>query len=152
VNYVKKLYNSKGCLQNENLICIFAKNNKVIKILLAIGTGSFIGGVCRYLLTQFVQIKFSSLFPFGTLVVNVLGCFLIGVVFGLSSKLHLQQEWRLFLTTGLLGGFTTFSAFSNEAVELLREGKLGYAVTYVVLSIFIGLLATFLGILLSKFF
>jgi fluoride exporter len=90
-----------------------------MKIILAIGTGSFIGGVLRYLLSQFVQTKFLSTFPFGTLTVNIIGCFLIGLVFGLTDRGNLTQEWRLFLATGLLGGFTTFSAFSIESLSLV---------------------------------
>jgi len=122
----------------------------VIKILLAIGTGSFIGGVFRYLLAQFVQTKFTPIFPFGTFAVNVIGCFFIGLVFELSYKTNLTQEWRMFLITGLLGGFTTFSSFSNETISLLREGQLSYAILYIIASVMLGLLATFLGIVLAK--
>jgi fluoride exporter len=123
-----------------------------MKTLLIIGTGSFIGGVCRYLLYLVVQSRYLSAFPFGTLVVNLLGCFLIGIVYGLSEQGNLASEWRVFLATGLLGGFTTFSAFSNETVWLLREGQLGYAAAYIVSSVVIGLVATFLGISIVKLF
>jgi CrcB protein len=121
-----------------------------MKLILAIGTGSFIGGVLRYLLSQFIQAKFLSAFPFGTLGVNVIGCFFIGLVFGLTDKGNLTQEWRLFLATGLIGGFTTFSAFSNETVGLLRDGQLWYASTYIMASVLLGLLATFIGISIIK--
>ena len=77
-----------------------------MRILLLIGTGSFIGGIFRYLLSQLLQSKFLSAFPFGTLGVNITGCFLIGLVFGLSDRGNLTQEWRLFLATGICGGFT----------------------------------------------
>jgi len=122
-----------------------------MKIILAIGIGSCIGGVCRYLLSQFIQNKFLSTFPFGTLGVNIIGCFLIGIVFGLSERGNFTIEWRLFLATGLLGGFTTFSSFSNETVSLLRDGQLWYAFTYIACSVVICLLATFTGISLVKF-
>jgi fluoride exporter len=121
-----------------------------MKLLLAIGTGSFIGGVLRYLLSQFVQTKFLSTFPFGTLTVNVVGCFLIGLVFGFSDRGNLTPEWRLFLATGLLGGFTTFSAFSNETVGMLRDGQLMYATAYISSSVIVGLIATFIGISITK--
>lgn len=121
-----------------------------MKILLAIGIGSFLGGISRYLLSQFIQTKFLSAFPFGTLAVNILGCLLIGVVFGLSDKGNLSQEWRLFLATGVLGGFTTFSAFSNETVNMLRDGQFWYAAAYIVSSIILGLLATFIGMSFIK--
>ena len=123
-----------------------------MKIILAIGTGSFIGGILRYLLSQFIQTKFVSTFPFGTLGVNIIGCFLIGLVFGLADRGNLTQEWRLFLATGLIGGFTTFSAFSIETVGLLRDGQLWYATAYIVASVIIGLLATFIGISIIKLF
>jgi len=117
-----------------------------------IGAGSFIGGICRYLLSQFIQAKFLSAFPFGTLGVNILGCFLIGIVFGLSERGTVNQEWRLFLATGLLGGFTTFSAFSNETVAMLRDGQVGYAFAYIASSILLGVMATFTGIAILKLF
>lgn len=121
-----------------------------MKILLAIGTGSFIGGVSRYLLSQFIQTKFLSTFPFGTLIINIIGCFLIGLVFGLSDRGNLTQEWRLFLATGLLGGFTTFSAFSIETISMLRDGQLWHASAYIVLSVVVGLIATLIGITIFK--
>ena len=123
-----------------------------MKIVLAIGTGSFFGGILRYLLSQFVQSKFLSAFPFGTLTVNIIGCFLIGLVFGLTDRGTLTPEWRLFLATGMIGGFTTFSAFSFETVGLLRDGQLWYATAYIVGSVIIGLLATLIVISIIKFF
>ena len=81
--------------------------------------------------------------------VNIIGCFLIGLVFGLTDRGNLTQEWRLFLATGLIGGFTTFSAFSNETVGLLRDGQFWYATVYITVSVFVGLLATFIGIAIT---
>ncbi|HEV2833420.1 MAG TPA: CrcB family protein [Hanamia sp.] len=79
-----------------------------MKILLAIGVGSFIGGISRYLMTLFIQNKFLSAFPYGTFVVNITGCFLIGIVYALSEKGNINAEWRIFLAPGILGGFNTF--------------------------------------------
>ena len=121
-----------------------------MKILLLIGTGSFIGGISRYLLAQFIQNKSLALFPFGTLGVNLIGCLLIGVVFGLMERGSLSPEVRLFLATGLLGGFTTYSAFSNDTVVLINGGQYYYAITYVMASVFIGLLATFSGLMVTR--
>ena len=121
-----------------------------MKIILVIGIGSFIGGISRYLLSLFIQNKFLSAFPFGTLGVNIMGCFLIGIIFGLTERGNFTMEWRLFLVTGFLGGFTTFSSFSNETVALLRDGQLLHAFTYVTSSVVIGLLATFTGISVTK--
>jgi CrcB protein len=123
-----------------------------MKIVIVIGTGSFIGGALRFLLSQFVQSKFLSAFPYGTLTVNITGCLLIGLVFGLADRGNITQEWRMFLATGLLGGFTTFSAFSNETIAMLRDGQFIYAATYVAASVVIGLAATFIGITIIKLF
>lgn len=123
-----------------------------MKLLLAIGTGSFIGGAARYLLSQWVQARFLSAFPYGTLAVNVIGCFLIGLVYGLTDRGNLGEGWRLFLATGVLGGFTTFSAFSHETLALLRDGQSITALTYVMTSVLVGVAATFLGISLTKLF
>ena len=121
-----------------------------MKIIIAIGIGSGIGGIFRFLLSQIIQSRFLSSFPYGTLGVNIIGCFLIGIVFGLSERGNISVEWRLFLATGILGGFTTFSAFSNETVSLLRDAQFRNAFAYIACSILIGLLATFAGISLIK--
>ncbi len=122
-----------------------------MKLLLLIGAGSFIGGVFRYLLSLLVQAKILSTFPFGTLTVNIFGCFLIGLVFGLTDRGDFSQEWRLFLVTGLIGGITTFSAFSIETVALLGDGQYWHASAYILSSVFIGLIATLIGIAIVKF-
>lgn len=121
-----------------------------MKILLLIGTGSFIGGVLRYSLSQFIQTKFLSTFPIGTLVINIIGCFTIGLVFALSERTNMSPEMRLFLATGICGGFTTFSAFSNETFGLMRDGQLFYASAYITSSILFGVFATFIGYSLLK--
>jgi fluoride exporter len=121
-----------------------------MKILLAIGTGSFIGGVLRYLLSQFIQGKAMHACPIGTLALNLIGCFLIRVVFGFSEKGNMPSEWRLFLATGILGGFTTFSAFSYETVTLFRDGQAAYAMTYIAISVVAGLALTYGGFALIK--
>jgi CrcB protein len=121
-----------------------------MKILLLIGTGSFIGGVLRYSLSQFIQTKFLSTFPIGTLIINILGCFTIGLVFALSERTNMSPEMRLFLATGICGGFTTFSAFSNETFSLMRDGQLFYASAYITSSILFGVFATFIGYSLLK--
>ena len=123
-----------------------------MKLLLLVGTGSFIGGISRYWAAQLIQQKFLSAFPYGTMGVNILGCFIIGMVFGLSERTNLAPEWRLFLATGFCGGFTTFSAFSNETLGLLRDGQLWSALVYVTASVLFGLVAIFAGISLFKFF
>jgi len=123
-----------------------------MKLLLFVGIGSFIGGILRYLLSQFIQTKFLSTFPYGTLGVNVLGCLVVGLVLALSERTSMTPEWRLFLATGICGGFTTFSAFSSETFSMLRDGQFWYAATYVLASLILGVLATFIGYSLPRFF
>jgi len=122
------------------------------RILLIIGTGGFLGSVLRYLLSLAIQEKIISVFPYGTLAVNILGCLLIGIIYGISEKINLSKEWILFFATGLCGGFTTFSAFSIEAFELLKAGLLIQVLIYVFASLLLGLLATFAGYSILKIF
>ncbi|MHB1920857.1 MAG: fluoride efflux transporter CrcB [Chitinophagaceae bacterium] len=118
-------------------------------ILVAIGSG--IGGIFRYLTQQFVQNHYPSSFPFGTLLVNILGCFAIGMVYALGDKGNLlTPETRLFLATGICGGFTTYSSFAYENIRLLQDGEFFYTGLYVGISVIIGFTALYLGILLIK--
>lgn len=121
-----------------------------MKLILAVGMGSFIGGISRYLISLFIQNKLLSTFPYGTLCVNIAGCFLIGVIYGLSDRGNVSSTWRLFLATGVMGGFTTFSSFSNETVSMLRDAEYVAAFSYVAYSIILGFAATFGGISLIK--
>jgi CrcB protein len=121
-----------------------------MRLLLLVGTGSFIGGVCRYLLSTLVQAKTPSGFPYGTLVVNLAGCLLIGLLFGIFEKSEVGTETRLLLVTGVLGGFTTFSAFSGETFNLIRTGHFAMAVAYVLISVLAGVCLTFTGAWIIK--
>jgi len=123
-----------------------------MKLALIIGIGSFIGGFSRYLLSLLIQAKTASPFPLHTLIINIIGCFLIGIVFGFFDKGQISEEWKLFLATGILGGFTTFSAFSIETLTLFREGYVVYALVYIFASVFLGLLLTHLAYSMAKHF
>ena len=93
-----------------------------------------------------------SIFPFGTFAVNIAGCFLIGLFYALGEKGNLlSPEWRMALTTGFCGGFTTFSTFAFENMNLLRTGDYVYFVSYILLSILLGIAGVFLGIALVKY-
>lgn len=123
-----------------------------MKTILAIGSGSFFGGVFRYLVYSTIQGKAQTSFPLGTLIVNLIGCLFIGLIIGLGERTNINQEWRFFLATGLCGGFTTFSAFSLETVGLLKTGNINYALVYISASVLLGILATFLGFTIIKMF
>ena len=116
-----------------------------MRLILLVGTGSFIGGVCRYLLSGLIQSKTSSGFPIGTLVVNLAGCLLIGMLYGVFEKTDVNTGWRLFMVTGILGGFTTFSAFSIETFHLLKSGHAGMGLLYIILSVAGGAGLSFFG-------
>ena len=116
---------------------------------LFIGVGAFLGAIARYFLsTFFIKAVFLG-FPLGTFFVNVLGCYLIGVL----SAIHISnKEFATpFLVIGFLGSFTTFSAFSYEVVELINSKKYISSFTYIFISIFICILSAYLGTLLNKF-
>ena len=129
----------------------FIEYFNVLKIILIIGTGSFIGGVARFLTSRLIQNLTISSFPLGTFIVNITGCFLIGLFYGLSERGNIMNdELRIFLTVGLCGGFTTFSTFTNENVSLIRDGNFFHFLLYTGLSVFIGIAATYLGNVTTK--
>ena len=116
-----------------------------------VGIGGCIGSIARYLVAVSMSGVISSSFPWATLIVNVAGCFLIGVIFAVSDRGSLlSPEWRILLTTGFCGGFTTFSTFSYESLRLFQDGEYFYVSVYVLASVVMGLLATLLGIYLIR--
>jgi fluoride exporter len=123
----------------------------MIRTLLLIGTGGFLGSISRFLASRFVQNNFPSAFPYGTFFVNITGCFLIGLIYGFSDRSSLLTPgWKMFLTVGFCGGFTTFSTFANENLALLRDGAFFHFFIYTILSVILGIGATFIGVLLTK--
>ena len=118
--------------------------------ILAVGIGGFVGAAARYAVTGLMQRAFPAFLPLGTLVVNIVGCFAIGVAMAcVAERVLVSEAWRLFLVTGILGGLTTFSAFGYESVELLREQELRLAVFNVAANVVLGLTAVWLGRLLG---
>ena len=123
----------------------------MIKSILLVALGGSAGSVLRYLSQKFIGNLYVHPFPWGTLVVNISGCFLIGILWGVVSKnSSMSEELRLLLMTGFCGGFTTFSAFTLESITLIKEQRLLLFFLYIVISVAIGLLATFAGMKLIK--
>jgi len=112
--------------------------------------GGAIGSGSRYLMSLYITKEYPSIFPFGTFAVNIIGCLLIGVIYGLTERFQVSSmQWRLFLATGLCGGFTTFSAFAYENVRLLQTGQYVYFSINTIGSCIFGFAAVFLGCWLS---
>ena len=123
----------------------------MIKQLLLIGMGGFVGSVARFLVSKLnTRIDWLSI-PIGTLTVNVVGSLIIGFLIGISEKSPvLTVEWRMFLMVGLCGGFTTFSSFSGENLMLMRNGQFLPLLLYTGLSILLGFTAVYLGYISTK--
>lgn len=122
----------------------------MLKTILAVGTGSFLGGAARYLVSLAMK-GLSKGFPWATLAVNLVGCFLIGLLWGIFSKNGSEgSNWALFLTVGLCGGFTTFSTFSKEALVMLHGGNVWGFAGYVAISVVAGIALVAAGFYLMK--
>ncbi len=123
----------------------------MIKNILLAGLGGGLGSMARYLCQRWVAANYLHSFPWGTFAVNIIGCFAIGIFWGMTFKsFDSNESWKLFLMTGLCGGFTTFSAFTLEGIGLLKEQKLALFFTYVAASVLIGLLATYAGMKITR--
>jgi len=124
---------------------------QVIRNIFLVAFGGALGSVGRFLLASLVVSVLPYTFPFGTFVVNVLGSFVMGAVVGLAERhLWLQNEWRLFLTAGFCGGFTTFSAFAFENVELLLDKNYSTFAAYSIASFILCIAAALAGLMLTK--
>lgn len=123
-----------------------------IYTITAVGLGGLLGSTGRYMLSTVIQSRAGHGFPFGTLTVNIIGCFLIGLLIGfsLNKPVMISDNTRLFLSTGFCGGFTTFSAYSAETFILFDKGDIYMGISYILISILAGLLATWAGIILIR--
>lgn len=118
---------------------------------LAIALGGALGSVARFAAVSYLTPLLNFKYPVGTFAVNILGSFFIGIAYVLLvEKTTLAVEWRLFFMTGVLGGFTTFSAFSLEMLQLWQEGHIFNAVVYATSSVVLGLLMAFIGMALAQ--
>ena len=136
-----------------NFLCTFAttkiqiyNSSIMIRSLIIVALGGGMGSALRFLASKFVQDNMSGAFPYPTMAVNIMGCLLIGVFYGLSSRGSLGGDSaKLLLTTGLCGGFTTFSTFCNENLSLMRGGHALATLLYTSGSVVLGFIAVAVG-------
>ena len=123
---------------------------EIIKNILAVGAGSFIGGAARYIVSLAMK-GIGKGFPWATLAVNLVGSLMIGLLWGLLSRNAAENtSWGLFLTVGLCGGLTTFSTFSKEALAMLQTGQIWGFASYIALSILAGIALVALGYYIGR--
>lgn len=122
----------------------------MLKDALLVGFGSFLGGSARYVVSKLLPLWMASPFPIATFAVNIIGCFIIGLLTALPTEGWLSTNTKLILTTGFCGGFTTFSTFMNENNALIKDGNIMMAAFYIILSLALGFAAVIMGIQLAK--
>jgi CrcB protein len=119
--------------------------------LLLVGSGGFLGSIARYITSKSIDEKVNSIFPYGTLAVNIIGSFIIGMLYALLlRKAGITENHRLLLGAGFCGGFTTYSAFAFENVNLLQQKLLSLSFLYILLTLVMGFLAVLAGLTLGK--
>jgi fluoride exporter len=122
-----------------------------MKTILFIGIGGFLGSISRYALHKLLTSYFPGFFPLGTLAANLIGCLLIGMIYGIAtSQNYLSHEMRMLLAVGFCGSFTTFSTFANENLALLQSNQIMIMIAYTAISLTIGIFMVFVGIKIAN--
>ena len=117
----------------------------------AVAAGAVLGANLRFVVGAWVADRWGADFPYGTLLINISGAFAIGVVLSLlGERIDINPLWRLFFATGFLGGYTTFSAYTWEALTLAQDGGIVRAAVYVVASNVVGLVGVWLGSIMGR--
>jgi fluoride exporter len=118
---------------------------------LMVGVGGCLGSILRYSLGSYIGGKMGTRFPYGTFVINISGSFLIGLVFALlTTKSNWSPNWRYLIPIGFIGGYTTFSSFEFETLRTIQDGQIGLALLYVALSVCVGFVAVWGGVMAGR--
>jgi CrcB protein len=122
-----------------------------MKNIILVGIGGMIGSIARYLTSTYFYKLLPSAFPYGTFAVNVIGCLVIGIIYGLTERYNwFTSDWRIFLAAGFCGGYTTFSSFAIENVQLLQQANYFTFALYSITSFTLGLIAVYIGFTLGR--
>ena len=117
-----------------------------------IGVGGFAGAIARYVLGSYIGSRYGVRFPYGTFVINVSGCFAIGLIMVFLERTTASAHWRYLIPIGFLGAYTTFSTFEYETLRAVQDGQIMTGFINVALSVVVGFLAVWLGTLLARHF
>lgn len=117
---------------------------------LAVGFGGFIGAIARYLLGTYIGGRYGQRFPYGTFVINMTGCFLIGLVLALLSRTTASTYWRYLIAIGFIGAYTTFSTFEYETLRAVQDGQVLVGLLNIVVSVIVGFIAVWAGDALGR--
>ena len=116
-----------------------------------VGLGGFIGAIARFWLGGYISNRMGTRFPYGTLVINVTGSFLVGLVFALlTTRTSWSPNWRYLIPIGFIGGYTTFSSFEYETLLTIQGGQVGLSLLYVALSVVVGFIAVWGGVVMGR--
>ena len=154
--YARQIYLIR-CIDGVSVghICIIYPRQKytLFRFFYYVALGGALGSVLRFVVSRFLQEHAATIFPAGTMIVNLVGCLLIGIIYGIADKgMAMSASVRLFLTVGLCGGFTTFSTFCNESLYLLRADNILLGALYMGGSVALGMIAVFTGACAAKAF
>ncbi len=123
----------------------------MLRTILLVGSGGFIGSVMRFLVQYYMEKNISTTFPWGTMIANITGSFFIGIIFALAEKGNLlNAEWRIFLAVGVCGGFTTFSSFAYNNFTMIKENSIIPLLLNIGGNLFIGIMAVYIGIVFIR--